>query len=173
MPILRPDAYYTSVNAIDLDALRARGIRGVLLDLDNTILPRDTGVVPPETRIFAEELARRDIKVCLVSNNWHHRVSGVAAELGFSLVSKALKPFPFAFRRGMRLMGVRPSETVTIGDQVFTDVLGGNLAGTFTVLVEPLSRSDLPHTLFLRAIEARILAGRVPEDLSQPMKGAR
>jgi uncharacterized protein len=85
MPILRPDLYYSSVNAIDLDALRGRGIRGALLDLDNTILPRDTGVVPPDATRFAAELASRDIKVCLVSNNWHGRVSGVAAELGFSL----------------------------------------------------------------------------------------
>ena len=108
------------------------------------------------------ELARREIKVCLVSNNWHRRVSGVAEELGFSLVSKALKPLPFAFRRGMRLMGVKPSETATIGDQVFTDVLGGNLAGTLTVLVDPLSHTDLPHTLLLRRIEAKVMADRVP-----------
>jgi HAD superfamily phosphatase (TIGR01668 family) len=162
MSVVRPDAYYTSVDAIDLDGLRARGIRGVLLDLDNTILPRDTGAVPPESRRFAAGLADRGIKVCLVSNNWHGRVSNVAEELGFSLVSRALKPLPFAFRRGMRMMGVKPSETATIGDQVFTDVLGGNLAGTFTVLVDPLSRSDLPHTLFLRLIEAKVMADRVP-----------
>jgi uncharacterized protein len=160
--ILRPDLYYTSVSAIDLDALYARGVRGVLLDLDNTIVPRDTGIVPVESTRFAEELARRGIKACLVSNNWHRRVSGVAAQMGFSLVSKALKPFPFAFSRGMRLMGVTPDQTATIGDQVFTDVVGGNLAGTVTVLVDPLSRSDLPHTLFLRLIEARVMADRVP-----------
>ena len=162
MPILRPDRYYTSVSAIDLDELHASGIRGVLLDLDNTIVPRDTRVAPPETRRFAEELARRDFKACLVSNNWHLRVSGVAEDLGFSLVSKALKPLPFAFRKGMRLMGVDPSETATIGDQVFTDVLGGNVAGTLTVLVDPLSRADLPHTRLLRLIEARVMADRVP-----------
>jgi uncharacterized protein len=162
MPILRPDYYYTSVGAIDLDGLRERGVRGVLLDLDNTILPRDSGVIPPEARAFATELARRDIKVCLVSNNWHRRASGVADDMGFYLVSKALKPLPFAFRKGMRLMGVEPSEAVTIGDQVFTDVLGGNLAGTVTVLVDPLSRSDLPHTLLLRLIEAKVMADRVP-----------
>lgn len=162
MSVLRPDAYYTSVNAIDLDDLDSRGIRGVLLDLDNTILPRDSGVIPPSARDFARALEQRGIKVCLVSNNWHHRVSSVADDLGFMLVSKALKPLPFAFRRGMRLMGVAPAETATIGDQVFTDVLGGNLAGTHTVLVQPLSRTDLPHTLFLRLIEARVMADRVP-----------
>ncbi len=162
MPILSPDLYYSSVTAIDFDALNDRGIRGVLLDLDNTILPRGTGVIPPEAMRFAEELARRGIRVCLVSNNWHRRVAAVAAELGFSLVSKALKPLPFAFRTGMRLMGVTPAETVTIGDQVFTDVLGGNMAGTLTVLVDPLSRTDLPHTLLLRLIEARVMADRVP-----------
>lgn len=157
-----PDRYYTAVGAIDLGELRASGIRGVLLDLDNTILPRDTGEIPDTARAFAKGLADHGIRVCLVSNNWHHRVSSVADELGFALVSKALKPLPFAFRRGMRLIGTAPSETATIGDQVFTDVLGGNLAGTLTVLVDPLSRADLPHTLLLRLFEAKVMADRVP-----------
>ena len=162
MSVVRPDRYYTSVGAIDLDSLREAGIRGVLLDLDNTILPRDTGEIPQAARTFAKNLGEHGIRVCLVSNNWHHRVSAVADELGSLLVSKALKPLPFAFRRGMRLMGTLPGETATIGDQIFTDVLGGNLAGTMTVLVDPLSRTDLPHTLFLRLIEARVMADRVP-----------
>jgi HAD superfamily phosphatase (TIGR01668 family) len=162
LPILRPDIYYTTVGAIDLDALQSRGIRGVLLDMDNTLVPRDTGVIPPSARDFAGDLASRGIKACLVSNNWHQRVSGVAEDLGFSLVSRALKPLPFAFRKGMRLMGVEPHATATIGDQLFTDMLGGNLAGTLTVLVEPLSHYDLPHTLLLRLIEAKVMSDRVP-----------
>ena len=162
MKLVIPDLYYTAVGAIDLDALRAAGIRGVLLDLDNTILPRDTSEIPDSAHAFARSLADHGIRACLVSNNWHHRVSSVADELGFALVSKALKPLPFAFSRGMRLMGTTPGETATIGDQVFTDVLGGNLAGTMTVLVNPLSRADLPHTLLLRLIEAKVMTDRVP-----------
>lgn len=173
MRLLTPDRYVSSVHALDLDELRASGIRALLLDLDNTLLPRGTNVVPDQLKAWAADLRRRGFSVCLVSNNWHERVKHVAGELGFDLVDKAIKPLPFAFWAALRRAGVTPAETVVIGDQIFTDILGGNALGMRTVLVSPLSATDLPHTLFLRAIEARILAGRVPEDLSQPMKGAR
>lgn len=162
MSLLVPDFYYTSVHAVDFDELSACGVRGLLLDLDNTLLPRDTNVVPDELKRWAAELAERDIAACLVSNNWHSYVLRVAEDLGFKVVHRAIKPLPFAFRRGLDILGLRASETAVIGDQLFTDVLGGNLAGLTTVLVLPLSRHDLPHTLLLRLIEARILADREP-----------
>jgi predicted HAD superfamily phosphohydrolase YqeG len=62
----------------------------------------------------------------------------------------------------MRMMATAPEETAVIGDQVFTDVLGGNLAGAFTILVQPIDRVDLPHTWFLRFLERRLLQGREP-----------
>ena len=94
MAPLSPDAYYRTVQDIDLDALQAAGIDTLLLDLDNTLLPRDSGEIPPSARMWAEQLHRRGFHVCLVSNNWHQRVKAVADELGFCLVSKALKPLP-------------------------------------------------------------------------------
>jgi HAD superfamily phosphatase (TIGR01668 family) len=160
--LLSPDLYYTSVHAIDLDALRADGVRALLLDLDNTLLPRDTNVVPDDLKAWASELADRGFRACLVSNNWHERVQRVADELGFDLVDKAIKPLPFAFRRALARLGVRPEEAAVVGDQLFTDILGGSLLGLRTLLVQPLSASDLPHTLLLRVFEARVLRGRTP-----------
>jgi HAD superfamily phosphatase (TIGR01668 family) len=145
----------------------------LLLDLDNTLLPRDTNVVPDELKAWAADLRRRGFSVCLVSNNWHERVKHVADELGFELVDKAVKPLPFAFRAAVRRTGATLAETAVIGDQIFTDILGGNLLGMLTVLVSPLSATDLPHTLLLRAIEARILAGRVPDDSADATRGTR
>lgn len=162
MKLFRPDLYHTDVHAIDLDALRDRGFDTVLVDLDNTLLPRDTNEVPDELREWARSLASAGFKVSLVSNNWHERVKGVAEELGFALVAKAIKPLPFAFLIALRRLGSRRRSTVMIGDQLFTDVLGGNLLGMKTVLVEPLSATDLPHTLLLRKFESRLLAGRTP-----------
>jgi HAD superfamily phosphatase (TIGR01668 family) len=100
--------------------------------------------------------------MCLVSNNWHERVTTVADELGLPMVSKAVKPLPFAFLKALGILDARPQQTAVIGDQLFTDIVGGNLIGARTVLVEPLSRTDLPHTLLLRRMEARIMAGREP-----------
>jgi len=162
MALLSPDLYYSSVHAIDLDALARSGVRVLLLDLDNTLLPRDTNVVPDELKAWATGLRERGFSVCLVSNNWHERVHHVASELGFDLVDKAIKPLPFAFRRALRLENAKASEAAVIGDQLFTDILGGNMLGMRTILVAPLSATDLPHTLVLRRLEALVLKRRVP-----------
>lgn len=158
-----PDIYASSVHAIDLDALSRDGIRVLLIDLDNTLLPRDTNVVPESLKAWAGDLHDRGFGVCLVSNNWHERVHHVASELGFDLVDKAVKPLPFAFWRALSLEKAEPREAAVIGDQLFTDILGGRLLGMRTVLVSPLSATDLPHTLLLRRLEALVLKGRTPE----------
>lgn len=160
--MLSPDLYYTSVTAIDLAALRQDGVRHLLIDLDNTLLPRDTSALPPEIRSWVDALADHGMTACLVSNNWHAHVMDTAESIGLPIVAKALKPFPAAFRKGLRRLGAEPGETAVVGDQMFTDVLGGNLLGMKTVLVIPQSSSDLPHTLVLRRIERRVLAGRQP-----------
>jgi HAD superfamily phosphatase (TIGR01668 family) len=160
---LTPDLYYSSVAAIDLDDLARRGVTALLIDLDNTLLPRDTSQFTREALDFAASVSGHGMRACLVSNNWHERVHSAAQELGFELVPRALKPLPFAFRKGLRILGATAAEAAVIGDQLFTDVLGGNMVGALTVLVCPLSATDLPHTLLLRRLEARILKGREPE----------
>lgn len=160
--MLMPDLYLTSVHALDLEDLSRSGYDTLLVDLDNTLLPRDTNEIPDDLRAWATGLHDSGFKVCLVSNNWHTRVKEIADELGFMLVAKAVKPLPFAFLRALGKAGSHRRKAVVIGDQVFTDVLGGKLLGMRTVLVEPLSATDLPHTLLLRRIERMVLAGRSP-----------
>ena len=161
--MLNPDQYLRSVHDIDLDALKAQGVDTLLMDLDNTLLPRDSSVIPADLIAWAASLREHGLHVCLVSNNWHQRVHEVAEELGFELVAKAVKPLPFAFLRAMRLMNAKRRECVIVGDQMFTDVLGGKLLGVKTIMVLPLSASDLPHTLLLRRVEKVLLAGRQPQ----------
>lgn len=162
MSILRPDYYYTNVHSVDLRMLADRGVEALLVDLDNTLLPRDSKDLPTQVVEWSDATRDAGFRVCLVSNNWHERVRAVAEPLGFALVAKALKPLPFAFRRALTLLDATPSRAAVIGDQLFTDVLGGNLVGATTVLVQPQSRTDLPHTLLLRKLEALIMAGREP-----------
>lgn len=160
--MLDPDYYYRNVLDIDLGVLASKGIDTLLLDLDNTLLPRDGDVVPDEIKEWAASLESTGFKACLVSNNWQNRVVRVAEELGFDLVAKAVKPLPFAFMLALERMGSTRAHAAVVGDQMFTDVLGGKLTGIATVLVFPLSSADLPHTLFLRRIERVLLAGRTP-----------
>jgi HAD superfamily phosphatase (TIGR01668 family) len=159
---LGPDHYYSSVHVVDLDALAADGVRFLLLDLDNTLLSRDTNVVPDDLRAWVGALKDRGFRACLVSNNWHERVRVIAAELDLPIVDHAVKPLPFALLRALARVGGRAHESAVIGDQLFTDILGGKLLGMRTVLVEPLSATDLPHTLLLRRLEALVLKNRSP-----------
>lgn len=160
--MLTPDYYYRSVHDIDLGELHERGIDTLLVDLDNTLLPRDSDVIPDAVRDWVGSLASQGMRACMVSNNWHARAVQVADGLGIPVVAKALKPLPFAFRKAMEIAETRPQRCAVVGDQLFTDVLGGKVLGSVTVLVTPVSVSDLPHTLLLRRIERMLLADRQP-----------
>ncbi len=151
------------MSAIDLHALRERGVTALLLDIDNTLVPRDRTAAPDEIVAWVESVKGQGFAVCFVSNNWHDIIFSHAASLGAPVVAKAIKPLPFAFLAAARRLGVRTRDVAVIGDQVFTDVLGGNLVGAMTILVAPQSTSDLPHTLLLRRLERLIMAGRSPQ----------
>lgn len=160
--MFQPDLYVRDVFSLDLSLLTELGVDTLLVDLDNTLLPRDSGIVSEDAKQWARRAKESGFKVCLVSNNWHERVSSVARELDLELVAKAIKPLPFAFLMALRKLGSRRGTAATIGDQLFTDVLGGRLLGMKTVMVLPLSATDLPHTLALRHLERIVLAGRQP-----------
>lgn len=160
--MLSPDYYYRSVQDIDFAALRERGVTTLLVDLDNTLLPRNCEAVTDEACAWTRAAADEGMSVCVVSNNWHDRVGDLAHDMGVPIVARALKPFPYAFRKALGLTGSRTEQVAIVGDQMFTDVLGGKLMGAVTVLVSPLSSSDLPHTRFLRLLEKALLAGRRP-----------
>lgn len=162
MSLLAPTFYYRKVTDIDLEELRALGVDSLLVDIDNTILPRDTGEMVEELNTWARDAIAAGFSMCLVSNNWHAHVKRVADAIGVQMVPRALKPLPFGFLRGVKLLGTTAKQTAIIGDQLFTDVLGGKLVGMTSVLVQPLSESDLPHTLVLRRLESLVLAGRTP-----------
>lgn len=161
--LLQPDRYLTHVTALDLEALRAAGVTVLLLDVDNTVAPHHSAEVIPRIREWIASLELRGFRACLVSNNWHDDIHDRAAALGLPVVPKSAKPLPFGIWRAIRLLGADKSECLMVGDQIFTDVLGGKLAGVRTALVQPLTPSDMGHTRVLRRLEQRIMAGRTPE----------
>lgn len=161
--LLRPDHYYTSVHAIDLHGLRASGVTALLIDLDNTVSAHHSPVVIPEMREWLAALPAAGFSARLVSNNWHPDLQDRAAALGVPAVGKAKKPLTAGFSRAARELGVAPEQCAVIGDQIFTDILGGNMFGATTVLVQPVTPVDLPHTRVLRRLERVIMKGRAPE----------
>lgn len=159
-----PTFYLPSVLDIAPSRIRERGFESVLLDLDNTLLPRGEDDIPAAIREWCESLSEHNLGACLVSNNWQGRIQQVAGDLGFELVSKAIKPLPPAFLIGMKRLGATRKSTLMIGDQLFTDVLGARVLGLSTAMVLPLATQDLPHTLLLRKVERLYIRGRQPND---------
>ncbi len=163
----RPDHFADSVFDIDLDWLRQRGLRGLLVDVDNTLMPRNETIPGVRVRAWISALRRADVPLLVISNNWSSRVKTIASELDLEVIAPAGKPFRPAFIKGLDLLGLPADETAIVGDQVFTDILGGNRAGLASVLVPPLGTVDLVHTKVLRVLERallRRLAGQVLRD---------
>jgi len=160
MGMFKAGDYRVSVADISIPKLVGEGVRCVLLDRDNTCVPRDATVAPPEVRAWLDEAREAGLALCLVSNNFHSAdVERSARELGCDVVHHAMKPFPFAVWRAIKKEGVAADEVVLVGDQVFTDVAAGNLAGVRTILVRPQSRRDLWYTHVFRIFERLALRG--------------
>lgn len=156
-PVLRPDDLIDHIRQITPEFLAARGLRGLLLDLDNTLIPYGSYDENAEVVAWAAGLREAGIRLYLLSNATGKRANFWLARLAFAGVGMAGKPNPQAFRRGAQELGLPPQQVGMVGDQVFTDVLGGNLAGLHTVLVRPLADNALPHTRLARRLERRVL----------------
>lgn len=153
--------YVAAVELIDPRGLADEGVRLVLVDRDNTCVPRDTKRPPVAVLRWLDAVRAQGIETYVVSNNFHtDQVRASARELGCDFVDHAMKPAPFALERAMEAVGARPEDTVMVGDQVFTDVLAGNLAGCRTILVRPQCRRDLWYTYIFRLFERLALRGR-------------
>jgi HAD superfamily phosphatase (TIGR01668 family) len=149
------------VTDVALEGLLGRGLRGIILDLDNTSCAYGQPELADGVADWVEQARAAGFAVVLVSNNFSERVAAVGVLLDVPSVPNALKPLPFGFLLALRLLGTARSETVVIGDQLFTDVLGAKLLGLHAILTEPIVARDFPLTRVLRMLE-RLLFRRLP-----------
>lgn len=150
---MTPDEYLASVYDLDLDKLRQSGKRAILTDLDNTLVPWNTPEVPSALSDLLLRARAQGFVVCIVSNNKSRRVLEFAERVGVPALSGAKKPKPQAFAQAMALLGTSPNETVMVGDQLFTDIRGGNKSGLYTVLVLPIHPHEWWGTRVVRQAE--------------------
>lgn len=153
-----PDAIVDSVTDITVDMLRAWGIAGIALDLDNTIVPWHTSDVVPGVEDWVRLVRESGVRFILLTNNYGPTAREVANKLDMALVRGALKPVPWAFTRCLRRLSTRPAATLMIGDQIFTDVLGAKSVGMRAAVVRPVARREFATTKFLRMLEAPVYA---------------
>lgn len=154
---LYPDLYVASLADIPVEALKNRDIKALILDLDNTITTWNSDVVETQVGEWFKAIKAAGFKACILSNNKAKRCLAVANYLGIPFIHEAKKPRRAAFYRAMKLMAVGPEQTAVVGDQIFTDVLGGNRAGLFTILVIPLAKKEFMGTKISRAMEEVVL----------------
>jgi HAD superfamily phosphatase (TIGR01668 family) len=140
-----------------LDRLAQWQIRGIALDLDNTIVPWHTSNLVPGVADWVLAVRQAGIRVCLLTNNYGPQAKDVGRALDITVVRGALKPMPAALRRSLRELQTDPHNSLSIGDQIFTDVLGAKLVGMRAVLVRPIGGRAFITTKFLRMLERPVL----------------
>lgn len=158
---MKPEKVYVTAKAVPWVSLRSEGITVALLDFDNTLGP-DHATAPTDfSRECVKEIEDAGLRCCLVSNAKSGRSAGIAEALGIPCVTYARKPEPIGVRRALELMKAKPEDAVMIGDQIFTDVIAGNLAGVRTFMVEKLQKKEIWYVALKRIPEKLVrLIGR-------------
>lgn len=132
------------------DELRANGVEGVILDLDNTLVRWQKEEMSEEILAWLEMLKAAGFRLCILSNSiLSRRSERIAERLGCPNVRKARKPSRSGFHRAMEAMETTPETTAIVGDQMFTDILGGNRSGVYTIMVNPIHPHEFAYTRFV------------------------
>lgn len=138
MKIFKPDIMLDSFSDVDVNALAEKGIRLLICDIDNTLVPHNFPDPTAEVKAFFSRLNQNNINVCFMTNNSADRAEIFNKSFGYKVVAKAKKPGKKAYYNVMNMFGVNDTQTAAIGDQIFTDIWGGNRAGILTILVKPV-----------------------------------
>ncbi|HLK59651.1 MAG TPA: YqeG family HAD IIIA-type phosphatase [Chthonomonadaceae bacterium] len=156
--IFCPHRMVDRVTEVTVSDLIGRGIRGVILDLDNTLVLWHQEEMTEEVVAWLEGLKAAGLKLCILSNSvLSRRSERIANRLNCSFVRQAGKPGKRGFHRSMAAMGTHPSTTAIVGDQMFTDILGGNRVGIYTIMVRPIHKKEFPYTRYVSRPPERLL----------------
>ena len=153
---LYPGEYLDSTYEIDFDKLYKEGYRGIIFDIDNTLVPHGA---PADERALLLFMHLKDLgfRCMLLANNQDPRVKMFHDAVHVQYIYKAGKPKPAGYRKAMEQLGTDTSNTLFVGDQIFTDVCGANLAGIRTILVKPIHPKEEIQIVLKRRLEAIVL----------------
>ena len=155
---LQPDRYAERISDIKPGELAEKGIGAVILDLDNTFLPWKSDTVPEENLAWAASMKQNGVKLFVLSNTTKPaRMKGICSLIGAGWLHPAAKPGKKSFMRASELLGLEPGRIAVAGDQLFTDMLGGRLAGMYAILVRPMSRREFFGTRYISRPAERFL----------------
>ena len=155
--ILYPKLYLTNVKEITIEILKKHNIKGLILDIDNTLIDFDKNLLEGGKE-WCENLKKQGIKMCILSNtNKVHKVKKVAETLNLEYLYFSHKQSKNGFKKAMKILNLKPENIAVVGDQVFTDVLGGNRCKMFTILTKPIDTRDIWLTRLKRPWEKIVI----------------
>lgn len=152
-----PEYYFKTFNEASADFLASIGVKGIVLDVDNTLEPYENPLPGDHVKQWLAELREQGISAAIVSNNGGERINLFNSELGLPVYYKAKKPFKKNVLNAMKDMGTDKSNTILMGDQVFTDVWAAHNTGIRAILVPPIKDKTDVFTKFKRLLEKPIL----------------
>lgn len=156
--VFKPDAFFSSIDKIPFSLLDLWQIKGLILDVDNTLLPRTSKEISAEVTSWVEE-AKARYTILIVSNNTVRKIRRAADPLDLPFMAWTIKPYSLYFYRAYRKLGLFPEKVCVIGDQLFTDIQGAKRTKAKAIYVSPLApEDDLPWTKWRRRYESKILA---------------
>ena len=151
--LLYPNLYLKNVKEIKYEMLKNNGIKGLILDVDNTLLDYYKNMLDGLEN-WCEAMKEKGIKFCIASNsNNRDKVDNISKKLGIPYIFFAKKPLKGGLNKAARLMQIKNEEVAVVGDQIFTDVLGANRCKMFSILVDPINEKDMFVTIIKRPIE--------------------
>lgn len=158
-----PKKYVRSIYSINLKKYYRLGYRAFLFDIDNTLVPHGAKATEKSVKFF-NKLRKMDFKFCLISNNNEERVRPFAETVDAPYIYNAHKPSTKNYLDALEMMGVYADETIFVGDQLFTDVFGGNRANLYTILVRQINPKEEIQIVLKRYLEKIVLFFYVRRD---------
>ena len=162
--LIKPNFRFRSVNDITPEFLASKGIKGLILDLDNTLTLHDSNEPQPGVMNWLDTMRENNIKLMIVSNNTPQRVEPTANKFSLSFVANGKKPLPSGYTKARQIMNLSKKQVAAVGDQIFTDMIGGNLSGMYTILVEPFEDEKKGFLHFKRVIQKKLFPPRFEDE---------
>ena len=153
---LYPNAYFKKIQDIKIQFLIKNKIKALILDVDNTLIDKQENLSEDVIK-WVKEIKGQGVKMHILSNtNRKSKVERVANTLQLNYEYFGMKPLKIGFNKVRKILNEDSSRIAVVGDQIFTDIIGGNRAGMFTILLEPISKKEYWYTIWKRPIENRI-----------------
>lgn len=161
MALFYPTVYRRRITDVTAEDLRRLGVRAVLLDVDNTLTTHDAPDLDPQVRDWLSHMQNEGFALMIVSNNRAERVEPFARSIDLPFVARGCKPLPKGYRTAASVLGIPLRECIAIGDQIFTDVMGANLAKIPSIMLEPIQPEvDQKFIVFKRKIERLLMKNK-------------